>query len=391
MAGEHVCDHADSTAVAGDMNDHLVVLEHPVPVGAAIDAHRSLVGADDPRATQSGQDRRHFIIETGLGRLEHSILCAFADPQRKVVQEHPRQSPIADRAGKAQVDRQRQDGHVENGVPSSARQSAPPAALECLSSVLYDFISCGWVAVAKEVRGSVIIRAQQMQALGQYAQKAFETRLLGHIRECFPVHRREVGPGRLRVVIRQGIENAARHGMRGQREIYLFVSLMLYFGSSFDTDPQLGWVAAGLQNPSEPDSFLRLEAVYDSAVEYLDRVAGPNGKNTAAAIGRFVEGQTLASLYPEKFRELDSAQLAQLQALGEESAQVYGLDARGAQLMTTLALLLGHGFATDPQFFWAGEVLSDQGIFKSEERGKAMRDAAVRHLQRWLSDESAAA
>ena len=236
----------------------------------------------------------------------------------------------------------------------------------------------------------MIIRTQQMQALGRYAQEAFETRLLAHIQECFPVHRREVGPDRLRLVIRQGTENAARYGMRGQREIYLFVSLMLYFGSSFDTDPQLGW-SAGLQNPSEPDSFLRLEATYDSAVEYLDRVAGPNGKNTAAAIGRFVEGQTLASLYPEKFRELDSAQLAQLQALGEESAQVYGLDARGAQLMSMLAFLLGHGFATDPQFFWAGETLNDQSIFKSEERGKALMDAAVQHLQRWFSGESAAA
>jgi hypothetical protein len=236
----------------------------------------------------------------------------------------------------------------------------------------------------------VIIRTQQMQALGQYAQEAFETRLLAHIQECFPAHRREVGPDRLRLVIRRGTENAARYDMRGEREIYLFVSLMLYFGSSFDTDPQLGW-AAGLQNPSEPDSFLRLEATYDSAAEYLDRVAGPNGKNTAAAIGRFVEGQTLASLYPEKFRELDSAQLAQLQALGEESAQVYGLDARGAQLMTILAFLLGHGFATDPQFFWAGEVLNDQSIFKSEQRGKAMMDAAVQHLQRWFSSESAAA
>jgi len=237
----------------------------------------------------------------------------------------------------------------------------------------------------------VIIRAQQMQEFDRYAREVFETRLLAYIQECFPVHRREVGPDRLRSVIRQGIENATRYGMRGQREIYLFVSLMLYLGSSFDTDPQLGWAVVGLRNPSEPDSFLRIEAVYDSAVAYLDRVAGPNGQNTAAAIRRLTEGQALAALYPEKLRELDSGQLAQLQALGEESAQVYGLDTRGAQLMTMLAFLLGHGVATDPQFFWAHQVLNDQSILKSEDRGRALTDAALDHLPRWFSGESAAA
>ena len=69
---KHVCNYAGSTAVADDMNDHLVVLEHPVPVGPSVDAHRGLVGANDPRATQPGQDHRHFIIETGLGTTEHA-------------------------------------------------------------------------------------------------------------------------------------------------------------------------------------------------------------------------------------------------------------------------------------------------------------------------------
>jgi hypothetical protein len=237
----------------------------------------------------------------------------------------------------------------------------------------------------------VIIRTQQMQAFSRLAQERFEVRLLAHIEDCFPVHRREVGPDRLRLVIRQGIEKAAQYGMQGQREIYLFVSLMLYFGSSFDTDPQLGWAAAGLKNPLEPNPFDRMEATFDLAAEYLDRVAGPNGENLAAAIGRFIEGKALALLFPEKFRELDGAQLSQLQTQCEESARQYGLDARGVPLMTTLAFLLGHGFATDPQFFWAGDVLNDPSISTSEERGKALANAAAQHLPHWFSDESVVA
>jgi hypothetical protein len=231
----------------------------------------------------------------------------------------------------------------------------------------------------------MILHPQQMQALGQSARESFEKRLLSHIQDCFPVHWREVGPDRLRLVIRQGIENAARYGMQGQREIYLFVSLMLYLGGSFDKDPQLVWAAESLENPSEPDSFLRIEATYERAVAYLDRVAGPNGKNTAAAFDRFVAGQAPASLYPEKFRELDSTQRTQLRLLGEKSAQLYKLGAQGAPLMTVLAFLLGSGFANDPQFFWAAEVLRSGSIVAPEERRKALTDAALLHLKRWFS------
>ena len=109
----HLGDDTGSPAVADDVNDHLLVLEHPVPVGAAIDAHRRLVGADDARTAQSGQDRRDLVVEAGLGATEHGIQCAFADLQGKQVQEQPAQPLIADRVREAQIDRQRQDVHAE--------------------------------------------------------------------------------------------------------------------------------------------------------------------------------------------------------------------------------------------------------------------------------------
>ncbi len=118
MAIEHIGHHAGSTAVADDVNDHLLVLEHPVPVGAAIDACRRLVGADDARTAQSGQDRRDLVVEAGLGATEYGIRCAFADLQGKQMQEQPAQPLIADRMCEAQIDRQRQDVQV-NGVPDS--------------------------------------------------------------------------------------------------------------------------------------------------------------------------------------------------------------------------------------------------------------------------------
>ena len=53
MAIEHIGHHAGSTAVADDVNDHLLVLEHPVPVGAAIDALEKQMKAAEHEITSN--------------------------------------------------------------------------------------------------------------------------------------------------------------------------------------------------------------------------------------------------------------------------------------------------------------------------------------------------
>ena len=67
MAGQHLGHHAGGAAVTDHMDHHLVVLEHPVPVGPAGDAHRGLIEADDAAAAQSGEDRCDLGVEARLG------------------------------------------------------------------------------------------------------------------------------------------------------------------------------------------------------------------------------------------------------------------------------------------------------------------------------------
>ena len=95
------------------MNHHLIILEHPVPVGPAVDAHGGFVGADDPRTAQAGEDRRNFVVEARLGAPEDGIQRALADVQAKQVLEQPAQALVADGVGEAQIDRQRRDVRAE--------------------------------------------------------------------------------------------------------------------------------------------------------------------------------------------------------------------------------------------------------------------------------------
>jgi len=113
MARHHLGDHAGGTAVANDVDHHLIVLEHPVPVCPAIDPHRGLVRADQACAAQPGEDGGNLGVEARLGTAEHGIQRALADLQGEQVQEQPAEALVADGVGSAQVDRQRHDVETE--------------------------------------------------------------------------------------------------------------------------------------------------------------------------------------------------------------------------------------------------------------------------------------
>jgi hypothetical protein len=242
------------------------------------------------------------------------------------------------------------------------------------------------------------IRSEQMAVFGRAAREAFERRLLSHIRTFFPVHWREAGAPQLRAAIRLGMANAAVYGLETEREIHLYVSLMLYLGSWFDTDPQLPWAAGHLKDPSVPDPFFRIEKTYGAAVRYLERVSGPGGQYGCAAVRRFTGMardlaadsppalfERLCPMYPEKYRELRPDQLQALWNEGMACARRHGLEpARGVALAAALQLLLGHGFGRDPVFPWAEEALNGAGATGPRPRAEALAEASVLHLGRWF-------
>jgi hypothetical protein len=138
MARHHLSDHRGGAAVAYNVDHDLIVLEHPVPVRPPIDAHRGFIGADEPRPTQPGEDGCNCVVEARLGPLQHRIQRAFADAQRKQVQEHLRQAAVADRMGEAQIDRQRDDvGAERRGLLQAHRhrRQSDAAAARAMASV----------------------------------------------------------------------------------------------------------------------------------------------------------------------------------------------------------------------------------------------------------------
>jgi len=235
----------------------------------------------------------------------------------------------------------------------------------------------------------LVIRKDQLTVLGQ---SALENRLLAHIEAHFPVHWRLIDRKALLQVIQIGKANARRYSLSTQREIGLFVGLMLYFGSAFDTDYQLPWIAQ-LSDADAPDPFSRLANAHEAATAYLYRVAGPSGSNMRGAIERFISQANddrdlvarLEWLYPEKMLELSGAMRAALLSQAASLARQFNLDDRGVWVFAALSLLLGHRFYDDPQHCWVGDVLNTAD---DSHRVSALTETAALHLHRWFEEET---
>lgn len=251
----------------------------------------------------------------------------------------------------------------------------------------------------------MIVRVAQLNVAEKSAETAFQQRLLSHVEEFFPVHYRVVGRERLCDVIEVARNKSKSFCFESERDIYLYLSLMLYLGSHFDRDPQIPWALATLQDPEEPSPGARMDKTYEAVTEYLKRTAGDDGAFTVSAAGRFERAaheldrlvtrparDALVWLHPQKTALLKPPQFESLMGQSMALAEANGFEPRrGALLFTMLKVLLGNGFHQDQQFWWAAEGLALGSTLGPEKGLLAFRDAAVRHLQTWFGGCDAAA
>src|SRR5688500_5077019 len=105
------------------------------------------------------------------------------------------------------------------------------------------------------------INQRQFDTFERAAREDFERGLLAHLKEFYPEHTQVIGDDGTRTVIRLGIERAATHDFTFRGPVRFFIELMFKFGSGFDTDPQLRWASAALDDRSG-DQMARAERLY---------------------------------------------------------------------------------------------------------------------------------
>jgi hypothetical protein len=119
----------------------------------------------------------------------------------------------------------------------------------------------------------LVIREAQMKALRVEARRLFAAALGRHAAEHFPAAVSAMSAEELEGHCRDAIERSAPYGITGEREICLWLNLMLTFGRAFDADAALPWTAMLRQEPL-PGPQLLVSRLYRAAQAQL---AAANG------------------------------------------------------------------------------------------------------------------
>jgi len=82
------------------------------------------------------------------------------------------------------------------------------------------------------------IRTEQMKTFEQAAMRRFEDEMVEHSKDLSPRLCEVIGDEQLRVALRSAICRAMAYGFTYRGPIRLFIEMMFFCGSSFDTDPQ---------------------------------------------------------------------------------------------------------------------------------------------------------
>jgi hypothetical protein len=122
------------------------------------------------------------------------------------------------------------------------------------------------------------IQKQQIATFAAASWAAFEDDLCAHLRAFFPAACEALGDAGVRAEIRYGAARAARHGVVGERDLFLYLDLVFALGRDFDEDPELPWVREKLADPDLPDPGARLSAIIDAIVARAAAGSGGEGR-----------------------------------------------------------------------------------------------------------------
>lgn len=215
----------------------------------------------------------------------------------------------------------------------------------------------------------------QIAAFGIVSGAGLERKLATAVCARFPRALAWYGDDALMSIVRAGIERARACGIEAEDGITDYLSLMLLFGSGFESDPQTQWVADLLAGPEETAPPQRVAGAWKEAQGWRQKVFGADDGLYREALGsirgRSVEELTkyasrsqrdlllqLAAMHPAKFSAVGQQPLFDLTRVAVEACRPFELlDRWAVVLVAELMFLFGAGFMSDPRYAWAPRAL----------------------------------
>jgi hypothetical protein len=120
------------------------------------------------------------------------------------------------------------------------------------------------------------IRKEQMAVFGPVGKKAFEDRMLVHLKKVFPEQSESLGEPKLRETIQYGTQRAAAYKIISERDVCKYIDLIIFYGRDFDKDHNLAWAQSILQNKAIRNPSAKIEHLYKAARSQENKIQPRN-------------------------------------------------------------------------------------------------------------------
>jgi hypothetical protein len=109
------------------------------------------------------------------------------------------------------------------------------------------------------------IRKEQMAVFGPLGEKAFEDRVIAHLKKVFPEQSQALGEPKLRDAIQYGTQRAAVYRIISERDVCKYIDLMILYGRDFDKDPTHSWAQSVLENQALRNPSTKVDRLFKAA------------------------------------------------------------------------------------------------------------------------------
>lgn len=252
----------------------------------------------------------------------------------------------------------------------------------------------------------LVIRQEQMEALGQISLGKFLNKMVAHCMDFSPRLCKVLGEEQLRVALSQAIDRADSYDFTFQGPTRFFIEMMLLFGSDFDSDPQYPWAAEILQKNDTSSQMASAEKLYRHTLKYLEKVVGPEDSYALDALKRISQTarqersvsrddfvptmlHMTSEIYPQKAAYLGQATVKVLIQKAIDEASVYEIsEPTSMALIYVLMLAFGHGCTKDPLYPWIERTLKNPRLTDSKIRAERLKKKSLTWLDHVIASFS---
>ncbi|MCL1029417.1 hypothetical protein [Serratia silvae] len=212
---------------------------------------------------------------------------------------------------------------------------------------------------------------EQFECFRKYTVENYVLELSMKIDSAFPYLKKTLGDECFKQAISGGVIKAEKIGFSERGPVQLYVSLLIVFGSGFETDPQYAWFSKVMDENKSLPQLEQADFLFEKVRCYLDEIGGESERHLLNCASKLLHldfekvnirhenyindiHELLIKLHPQKYLSTPKDDITILIQQGIIKANnIYGFDnTNHVALIVLFMFFMGHQFDQDPFYQW---------------------------------------